>query len=232
MLMLRKRDDRGYADHGWLKTYHTFSFADYQDRKHMGFRSLRVINEDVVAGGQGFGMHPHRDMEIVTYLLAGQLQHKDSLGHGAVLNPGEVQRITAGTGLLHSEFNPSATEPVHLYQIWLRPDRSGHTPGYDQKAFAEEGRDHRWQTIVSNDGRDGSLTFHQDATIQLANIPDGKQLGYDFANARHGWLQVLTGSVTLGDLKLQPGDGVAISEESNIHLTAEGKAEVMLFDMA
>ncbi len=228
MIKVRPASERGGGDHGWLKTRHSFSFADYHDPAHMGFRVLRVINEDHVAPGQGFGTHPHRDMEIVTWVLSGALQHRDSLGHGAVLRPGEAQRITAGTGIQHSEFNPSPDEHVHLYQIWLLPDRRGHAPGYAQKPFPAEGRAGRWQIIASPEGRDGSLTIQQDAVVLVADIA-GPPLAHTFGAGRHGWLQVLRGSVRAGGEALSAGDGLAISGEPT--LSVEGEGEVMLFDL-
>ncbi len=231
MLTIRPAAERGGGNHGWLNTRHTFSFADYQDEAHMGFRVLRVMNDDQVAPGQGFGMHGHRDMEIVSYVLSGALEHKDNLGHGEVLRPGEVQSITAGTGVRHSEFNPSPTEPVHFYQIWLYPDRQGHEPSYAQKAFPAEERQGRWQTIVSPDGRDGSLTVKQDASIQLADLASGQQLTHTFAPGRHGWLQVLRGDATVGHAAVHTGDGVAISDEATLTVSSATGAEVMLFDL-
>jgi redox-sensitive bicupin YhaK (pirin superfamily) len=232
MITKRPAQERGHIDHGWLDTWHTFSFADYYDPAHMSFRSLRVMNDDRVAPGQGFGMHPHRDMEIVTYVLEGELEHKDSLGHGAVLRAGEVQRISAGTGVLHSEFNPSSTEWVHLYQIWLLPDRKGHQPRYDQSHFPVEGRCNRWQTIVTPSGQDSSLSIHQDATIALARLDAGRAVTYTLAAGRHGWLQVLRGAVHLNDLTLSVGDGAAIAEDRALNIVATTAAEVMLFDLA
>ncbi|CAN5373468.1 pirin family protein [soil metagenome] len=231
MLTLRPAAQRGGADHGWLNTRHTFSFADYQDPAHMGFRVLRVMNDDRVAPGKGFGTHGHKDMEIISYVLSGALEHKDSLGHGAVLRPGEVQRISAGSGIRHSEFNPSPTEPAHLSQIWLFPDQDGHKPDYAQKAFPAEERQGAWQTIVSPDGRHGSLTIHQDASILLADLSAGKSVSHTFAPGRHGWLQVLRGGAKVGELSLQVGDGVAISDESGLSVESTGGAEVMLFDL-
>jgi redox-sensitive bicupin YhaK (pirin superfamily) len=231
MLKVRHASQRGQANYGWLDTRYTFSFADYYDSEHMGFSVLRVMNEDKVAPGRGFGMHPHRDMEIVTWVLEGGLEHKDSLGHGAVLRPGEAQRITAGTGIQHSEFNPSKSDAVHLYQIWLLPDRPGHPPGYDQKPFPTEGRQGRWQVIVSGDGRDGSLTMHQDASIRVATLPAGQSLEYQFGRGRNGWLQVLRGGVTLKSTALQAGDGLALSEEPVLAVMAVSDAELMLFDL-
>jgi len=232
MITVRPSSARGHGQHGWLDTYHTFSFNDYYDPAHMGFRALRVINEDWVAAGQGFGMHGHRDMEILTYVLEGAIAHKDSLGNGAPLHPGEVQVMTAGTGIRHSEFNHSATEPVHLYQIWIMPDRPGHTPRYDQRPFPVEGRRGRLQTIASPDSRDGSLVIHQDATVYVSLLPEaGRQVSHALAAGRHAWLQVLRGSVSLGGHSLNAGDGAAISEEATLTIAATSPAEIMLFDL-
>jgi redox-sensitive bicupin YhaK (pirin superfamily) len=232
MIALRKSGERGHANHGWLDTYHTFSFADYFDPDHMGFRSLRVVNEDRVRPGHGFGTHPHRDMEIVTYVLNGTLEHKDSLGTGSQLHPGELQRITAGTGVLHSEFNPSATEAVHLYQIWLLPERRGLQPGYEQRAFPAEGRQNRWQRVASRDGRDGSLLIHQDASLYLTALDKGRALRHDIEKGRHAWLQVLRGGVQLNGHSLTAGDGAAVSAEQALDVNAAAQAEVLLFDLA
>ncbi len=231
MIKLRPAGERGGRDHGWLNTRHTFSFADYHDPNQMGFRVLRVMNEDRVAPGRGFAPHGHRDMEIVSYVLTGALEHKDSLGRGAVLRPGEVQRISAGTGIEHSEFNGSAVEPVHFYQIWLLPDRPGHSPNYEQKAFSPEGRQCRWQAIVTPDGRDGSISIHQDAKILLADLQAGGEVTYPFDSGRYGWLQVLNGEVALGATTLQAGDGAALWDESGVALQSPSRAEVMLFDL-
>jgi len=192
---------------------------------------LRVINEDVVAPGQGFGMHGHKDMEIVTYVLEGELEHKDSMGNGEVLRPGEFQHMSAGTGIRHSEFNPSELESVHLYQIWLKPEKAGLAPSYSQKAFAIDGRQNRWQVVASRDGREGSLVIQQDATIELANLSAGISLEQHLAAGRHAWLQVLRGELTLNGQPLGTSDGAAISEESRLTIAAEQPAEVMLFDM-
>src|SRR5262245_48710532 len=226
MIRIRRAEERGHFDHGWLDTYHTFSFADYYDPEHMSFRALRVINEDRVEPGQGFGMHGHRDMEIVTYILEGALQHKDSLGGGAVLRPGELQRITAGTGVLHSEFNPSRGEPVHLYQIWLLPERRGLTPGYEQKAFPAEGKDGRWQLVASRDGREGSLTVHQDVSLSLAALEAGQELGYRLPVGRNAWLQVTRGAVTVNGQELSAGDALAATAEPELRVRSEGPSEV------
>jgi redox-sensitive bicupin YhaK (pirin superfamily) len=232
MFNIRKSADRGHFNHGWLDTYHTFSFSDYYDPAHMGFRSLRVINDDRVAPGGGFGMHGHRDMEIVTWVLSGALEHKDSLGHGEVLRPGEMQHMTAGRGIRHSEFNPSAAEPVHLYQIWLLPREPGLEPSYSQKPFPAAGRANRWQLVASSDAANGSLQIEQDARIYLANIDSSSQLTFDLDPERHAWLQVLRGSVNLNNNDLTAGDGIAISNETRFNPTATSAAELMLFDLA
>jgi redox-sensitive bicupin YhaK (pirin superfamily) len=231
MIRLRPAHERGHFDHGWLDTLHTFSFGDYVDPEHMQFRALRVMNEDRIAPGQGFGMHGHRDMEIITYVLSGQLQHRDSLGYGEVLRPGELQRMSAGTGIRHSEFNPSPVEPVHLYQIWLLPDRAGHVPGYEQKAFPERERADRLRLVASPDGMDGSLTIHQDAHVYLATLSGTHVLTHVMPNGRHAWLQVLRGDVTVNGTALRAGDGAAISAEPSLDIASAGNAEVMLFDL-
>jgi redox-sensitive bicupin YhaK (pirin superfamily) len=237
MFQIRPSHERGHADHGWLKTRYTFSFASYRDPAHRQFRALRVMNEDVIAPGQGFGTHPHRDMEIVTYVLSGALAHRDSMGHGEVLRPGEFQRMTAGTGITHSEFNPSATDPVHLYQIWLYPERTGLEPSYEQKTFDRRLRHNRLQLVASPDAADGSLLIHQDAKISLAEIEAGSTLTVEIAENRHAWIQVLRGAATIAgqdfDLqRLQTGDGVAISQEREVNITATADAEIMVFDLA
>jgi redox-sensitive bicupin YhaK (pirin superfamily) len=232
MFTVRRSNDRGHANHGWLDTYHTFSFSTYQDPAHIRFRSLRVMNEDRVAPGQGFGTHPHADMEIVTYVLSGALEHRDSMGNGEVLRPGEFQRMTAGTGITHSEFNPSKTEPVHLYQIWLYPERKGLTPSYEQRRFDAAGRSNRWRLVASRDATDGSLTIHQDARIYLADLAAGAELTHRLEAGRHAWLQVLRGDVVVAGERLQAGDGLAVSEEQALVLTGGTAAEVMLFDLA
>ena len=232
MILTRKADQRGHADHGWLNAYHTFSFASYRDPKHMGFRALRVMNEDRVAPGQGFGTHPHNDMEIVTYVLEGALEHRDSMGNGEVLRPGEFQRMTAGTGITHSEFNPSETEPVHLYQIWLFPDQKGHTPSYEQKAFPDEEQQNRLRLVASPTAEDGSLQIHQDARIYLSKLTSGNQVTHSIARGRHAWLQVLRGAVLLNGTELSTSDGAAVSDERELTIQATENAEVMLFDLA
>ena len=232
MLTLRRASERGHADHGWLKTWHTFSFSSYQDPQHTHFRSLRVMNEDTVAPGQGFGTHPHRDMEIVTYVLEGALEHRDSMGNGEILRPGEFQRMTAGTGITHSEFNPSATEPVHLYQIWLFPEHKGLEPGYEQKAFSAEPRRNQLQLVASPSGANGSLKIHQDARIFLADLYSGHRVEYVLDSNRHAWLQVLRGSITANEMVLHAGDGLAVSSEPSVTLQASADCELMLFDLS
>lgn len=232
MIQIRKAEDRGHANHGWLNTYHTFSFASYRDPQHMGFRSLRVMNEDFVQPGQGFGTHPHHDMEIVTYVLEGALEHKDSMGNGEVLRPGEFQRMSAGTGITHSEFNPSDAEPVHLYQIWLLPERKGIEPSYEQKRFPEEERHNRLRLVASQDADSGSLLIHQDARIFLASLDEGKQVSHEMKPGRQAWLQVLRGDVSLNGQNLRTSDGAAISDEQSLEILATTNAEIMLFDLA
>jgi len=232
MIRLRKAPDRGHADHGWLNTYHTFSFADYQDPAHMGFRSLRVINEDRVRPGMGFGTHGHRDMEIISYVLEGALEHRDSMGNGSVLRPGEFQRMSAGTGVRHSEFNPSDAEPVHFYQIWLLPQRAGIRPGYEQKVFAEDEKRGKLRLVASPDGAEGSLTIHQDARVYLSTLHPGESVSHALRAGRHAWLQVLRGRVRINGTLLEAGDGLAVSDERGLTVVGEQPGEVMLFDLA
>ncbi len=232
MIAIRKADDRGHADHGWLNSYHTFSFAGYRDPQHMGFRALRVMNEDRIAAGQGFGTHAHNDMEIVSYVLSGALEHKDSMGNGAVLKPGEFQRITAGTGVTHSEFNSLDTQTTHFYQIWLLPERRGIEPSYEQKSFEPAGRRNRWQLVASRDEADGSLLIHQDARIYLLDLLQGTSIEQTLKSNRHAWIQVLRGSVTVNGNSFSAGDGAAVSEESHLNFEATADAEIMLFDLA
>jgi redox-sensitive bicupin YhaK (pirin superfamily) len=232
MIEIRKADDRGHANHGWHDTYHTFSFASYRDPQHMGFRSLRVMNEDFVEPGQGFGTHPHHDMEIVTYVLEGALEHKDSMGNGEVLRPGEFQRMSAGTGITHSEFNPSDSEPVHLYQIWLIPERKGIEPGYEQKRFDDDGMTNQLRLVASPNAEHGSLKIHQNAHIYLAKLGAGRQITHELAASRHAWLQVLRGEVSLNCLPLQTSDGASASDENMLTIQATSNAEIMLFDLA
>lgn len=235
MITIRPANERGHADHGWLKSNFTFSFADYYDPKHIHFRALRVINDDQVAPGGGFGTHPHNDMEIVTYVLEGALAHKDSMGNGSAIVPGEVQRMSAGTGVLHSEFNHSKTDSVHLLQIWIFPEKKGIEPSYEQKFFADEEKLNRWRVIASRDAKDGSVKIHQDASIHATLLEEGKAASYKLGKDRYAWIQVATGSVTLNGKELKEGDGAAISEESEVTLTGSSvgkRAEVLLFDLA
>lgn len=232
MIAVRKGRDRGHANHGWLDTHYTFSFADYYDPRFMGFRTLRVMNEDRIEAGQGFGTHPHKDMEIVTYILDGKLEHRDSLGTGSVIERGELQRITAGTGVLHSEFNASPTEPVHLYQIWLLPERRGLKPEYEQKQIDLSEARGAWRLVASPEGSAGGLTIHQDARILVSSLGDGGALTYSLEPGRHAWLQVLRGRVDLGGESLAAGDGAAISDETELNLLSHDASELMLFDLS
>jgi redox-sensitive bicupin YhaK (pirin superfamily) len=231
MFQIRKAADRGHANHGWLDTFHTFSFGEYHDPQQMGFRALRVINEDRVEPGKGFGTHGHRDMEIITLVLQGELEHKDSMGHGEILRPGEFQHMSAGRGIRHSEFNPSATEAVHLYQIWLLPSQTGIQPAYEQKRFDPQEQQGRLRLVASPDGAQESLPIQQDARIYLANLQQGQTVEHTFEPGRYGWLQVLRGSVTANGHNLDTSDGIAINNESRLTLTTGDKAEVMLFDL-
>lgn len=232
MLVPRPTAARGHFDHGWLETHHSFSFADYFDPDHMGFRSLRVINEDTIAPGRGFGMHGHRNMEIVTIVLSGSLRHEDSMGNGAAILPGEVQRMTAGSGVRHSEFNASETEPLHLLQIWIEPDRAELPPSYEQTHFDEGGRTDRLQLVASPDGREGSVTIHQDATLHRGRLTAGAEVTHRFSEGRGGWLQVIAGEVIAGPHPLVAGDGLAIEGEPEITIRSDGGGELLLFDLA
>ena len=232
MINIRKGNERGGGDYGWLNTRHTFSFDQYYDPRFNNFRSLRVINEDWVAPGQGFPMHPHRDMEIITYVLEGGLKHSDSMGNGSIIRPGDGQRMSAGTGVRHSEANPSRSESVHLLQIWITPDRPGHQPGYEQKAFPEAEKRGKLRLIASPDGSDGSVTIHQDARLYVALLAPGEQVQHDLARGRYAWLQVAKGEVELNGKKLTQGDGAAISDEGKLTLEGVQDAEVLLFDLA
>ncbi len=246
MITLRPASQRGHFDHGWLNTYHTFSFANYRDPKHMHFRALRVINEDVIAAGRGFGMHPHENMEIITYVLSGALEHRDSLGTGAVIRPGDGQRMSAGTGIVHSEFNPSPAEPVHLLQIWIFPDKDqmDAEPSYEQKPFAEEEKRKQWRLIASPTGEQGSVKIHSDAKLRVTKLAAGESLPIHLPAGRYGWLQMAKGSATLNGAsngaadgasngnQLHQGDGAGISDETALTLEATEDAEVLLFDLA
>lgn len=232
MIKIRKANERGHFNFGWLNTYHTFSFGEYYDPSFMGFRSLRVINEDFVHAGRGFPKHSHRDMEIITYILEGALQHRDSMGNGSIIRPGDVQRMTAGTGVSHSESNPSPDEPVHLLQIWILPQQTGLTPGYEEKHFATEEKQGKFRLVASADGREGSVTVHQDVGLYAAVLDTGQQAMHQLDANRHGWLQVARGGVIINDVNLEQGDGAAISGEERLTVTGREPAEVLLFDMA
>lgn len=232
MIAIRRASERGHGDHGWLNSWHTFSFAGYRDPAHKGFRSLRVINEDRIAAGKGFGTHAHHDMEIVSYVLDGELEHKDSMGNGEVLRPGEFQRISAGTGITHSEFNPSASNPTHFYQIWLLPEQKGIEPSYEQRAFEANERQNQLQLVASRDGVDGSLLIHQDVNVFLADLSSGHLMEHTITPGRHVWLQVLRGSVNANGERLDTSDAIALSEESLLSIQTATSAEVMLFDLA
>jgi quercetin 2,3-dioxygenase len=232
MIRIRKSAERGHFDFGWLNTFHTFSFDRYYDPDHMAFRSLRVINEDRVAPAGGFPTHSHRDMEIITYILEGALRHQDSMGNGSVIRPGDVQRMTAGTGVAHSEFNDSKSEPVHLLQIWILPNQHNLKPGYEQKAFSREERLGQLRLIASPDGRSGSVRINQDAKVYATILDTGQQIEHPMAQPRHAWLQVARGSVMVNDETLGQGDGAAISDEGSVRLSSVELAEILLFDLA
>ncbi len=232
MITIRKAEDRGHFVLGWLDTYHTFSFDQYYDPAHMRFRSLRVINEDRVQPARGFPTHSHRDMEIITYILAGALEHRDSMGNGSVIRPGDMQRMSAGTGVSHSEFNPSETESVHLLQIWILPQSQGLPPSYEEKHFSDEERRGRLRLIASNDGHDGSVTIHQDAQLFAAVLDAGQTVVHALDEQRSAWLQVARGTIRLNEVELKQGDGAAARNESELKVVAHDQAEVLLFDLA
>jgi redox-sensitive bicupin YhaK (pirin superfamily) len=234
MMTIRPANERGHANHGWLDTYHTFSFADYYDPRHMGFRTLRVINDDRVAAGQGFGTHPHRDMEIVTYVLEGAVAHKDSMGTGSTIRPGEVQRMSAGTGVFHSEFNPSKTEPLHLLQIWLLPSEPGIEPSYEQKAFEKAEKAGQLRLVASPDGKDGSVTIHTDASIFAGVFQGGESAELPLAKGRNAWVHVARGKAKVNGRELAAGDGAALVEEAKVRIegVAGSEGEVLIFDLA
>ena len=232
MIQIRKSNDRGHANHGWLDSRFTFSFAEYFDPKHVEFRTLRVMNDDRIAGGGGFPTHPHRDMEIVTYVLDGELAHKDSMGNGSVIKPGDVQYMSAGTGVAHSEFNASDKTPVHMYQIWMFPDKQGYTPTYDQKHFSAAEKRGKLRLVVSPDGREGSVKIRQGNELYAAVLGPGETVKHALQPERHAYVQVARGSVTLNGSKLAAGDGAAISQEKALELTGVEDAEVLLFDLA
>jgi redox-sensitive bicupin YhaK (pirin superfamily) len=230
MISIRRASDRGHFDHGWLNTYHTFSFADYQDPRFMGFRALRVINDDRVAPGQGFGEHRHRDMEIVSYVLDGALAHRDSLGNSGVIRPGDVQRMSAGTGVQHSEFNGSQTEPVHFLQIWILPETPGSPPGYEQKTFPRQTRRGKLRLVGSPDGRQGALRVGQDVAIYASALEAGEEVQHRLAPGRHAWLQVAEGALELNGHLLGEGDGAAVTDEDELDIAGKG-SEFLLFDL-
>lgn len=232
MITVRPSAERGRAEHGWLHSRHTFSFGDYHDPAHMGFRALRVINEDIVEGGQGFATHSHRDMEIVSVVLRGAVEHRDSMGNGSVIRAGDVQLMRAGSGVTHSEYNHSADEAVHFLQIWILPDRRNLPPAYEQKAFPAEQRRGAWRVVVSSDGRDGSLPIHQDVAIFACILDAGAAIAHAVAPGRHAWLQMVRGSATLNGVALAGGDGAAVSDEASVELVATSDCEALLFDLA
>jgi quercetin 2,3-dioxygenase len=231
MQTIRRAGDRGHADHGWLDSHHTFSFADYHDPHHMGFRALRVINDDTVAPGKGFGSHPHRDMEILSYVLEGALAHKDSMGTGSVIEPGDVQRMSAGTGVVHSEFNASPTAPVHFLQIWIIPERRGIAPGYEQKRFTTPDKAGRLRLVASPDGRDGSVTIHADAAVHAGVFGAGQTAELPLAPGRHAWVHVARGTAVVNGHALGAGDGLALSEERAVTIEGGEGGEVLVFDL-
>jgi redox-sensitive bicupin YhaK (pirin superfamily) len=230
MMTIRKANERGHADHGWLNSYHTFSFANYYDPKWMGFRSLRVINDDRVAAGGGFGKHPHQDMEIISYVLDGALEHKDSLGNGRIIKPGEFQYIAAGTGVVHSEYNPSPKDAVHFLQIWIVPDKPGYQPAYGEKSYAAA-QPGRLNLVASKSGRDDSIRINQDTDLWLAKFSDGETLTHEIKANRNAWIHVAEGQVEVNSKLLAAGDGVAVTGESKLELAGKGKAQVLLFDL-
>jgi len=232
MMEIRRSQDRGRASHGWLDSLHSFSFADYHDPAHMGFGALRVINEDRVQPGMGFGTHGHRDMEIVSYVLDGALEHKDSMGNGSVIRPGNVQRMSAGTGVMHSEYNPSATEPVHFLQIWIQPGVRGIAPGYEEKHFADADKRGRLRLIASPDGRDGSVTIHQDALVFAGLFDAGEAATHALAPGRRAYVHVARGAVTVNGQPLATGDALKVTGESSVRLESGRGAEVLVFDLA
>ena len=231
MLTLRKSVDRGVADHGWLKSQHSFSFADYYDPEHMGFGTLRVINEDHIAAGKGFGSHPHRDMEIITYVLEGALKHKDSMGNEAIILPGEVQHMSAGTGVVHSEFNPSADTPTHLLQIWILPNQEGIMPKYGQKSFDQQITEKKFVLVASEKGREGSISIQQDADLYVGRIKKDEKLDYNLHKNRLAWIQVIKGKVQVNEKILESGDAVSARQEEKLNIRALQNGEFLLFDL-
>jgi redox-sensitive bicupin YhaK (pirin superfamily) len=231
MITLRRAEDRGKSNLGWLDSRHTFSFADYYDPGQLGFSALRVINDDRVAPGRGFGTHPHRDMEIISYVLEGAIEHKDSLGTGSTIVPGDVQRMTAGTGVLHSEFNPSKSEPVHFLQIWILPEKTGLAPGYEQRTFAPEETSGKLRLVASREGRDGSITVHQDMQLFAGKLGKGERAHLELSPGRKAWVQVASGAVSVNGSQLAEGDGAAVERENKLEIIASGPSEVLVFDL-
>jgi redox-sensitive bicupin YhaK (pirin superfamily) len=231
MITIRKAEERGHFDFGWLNTYHTFSFGDYYDPKHTHFRTLRVINEDFVQPSHGFPTHGHRDMEIITYILEGALEHRDSMGTGSIIRRGDAQRMSAGTGVTHSEANPSAEMPVHLLQIWIFPNEQGLQPEYEEKKFSDDEKGNKLRLIVSPDGENGAVRIHQDAKIYASLLDKSQSVVHTLANGRSAWLQVAAGAVTVNDVELKQGDGAAVRQESELRIAAREAAEILLFDL-
>jgi redox-sensitive bicupin YhaK (pirin superfamily) len=232
MIQIRRADERGRSRFDWLDSRHTFSFGEYRDPRHMGFRTLRVINEDRVEPGRGFGTHGHRDMEIVTYVLEGALRHRDSMGNGSIIRPGDVQRMTAGTGVTHSEENPSAVEPVHFLQIWFLPERDGLHPGYEQRTFTDDEKRGMLRLVASRDGRDGSVTVHQDVDLSAALLEPGEEITHPLQHGRHAWVQIVRGAIALDGQALAAGDGAAVSDAPTLAFRATAPSEVLVFDLA
>ena len=231
MLTIRKSEDRGHAHHGWLNSYHSFSFANYYDPQHMGFRSLRVINEDTIAAGAGFPTHPHRDMEIITYVVSGAVAHKDSIGNTETVGAGGIQRFSAGTGITHSEFNPSNTQLLHLLQIWILPEQQSISPSYEQKEFPAETKRGQWRALANRDESDGAVKLHQDAALYASILEPGERLTYTLNADRHAWVQVVRGEITLNRTTLDKGDAAAVSKETELVFEASTDAEILLFDL-
>ena len=229
-MTIRRADKRGHADHGWLNSHHTFSFANYYDPEWMGFRDLRVINDDLVAPGAGFGKHPHRDMEIITYVLSGELEHRDSMGNGRTIQPGEFQYMAAGTGVTHSEYNPSEKEPVHFLQIWIKPDHAGAKPAYAEKAYSNASAG-QLNLVASKSGRNNSIRINQDADLWLVKFNGGETLAHELKPGRHAWLHVAEGNVEVNGKPLSAGDALAASDETKLELVGKGQAQVLLFDL-
>ncbi len=231
MIAIRKSEARGYADHGWLKSFHSFSFANYYDPKHMGFRDLRVINEDRIEGGMGFGMHSHKDMEIISYVLSGALEHKDSHGNATIISPGEVQRMSAGTGVSHSEHNQSKTQLAHFFQIWILPKVANLSFGYAQKSFEQDLNSKKSVLVCSETGRDGSISIQQDVDLHISRLPSGETWSFELRDKRHAWLQVAKGNISLNGKSLGVGDGAAVSDEKLLKIEASSDCEILLFDL-